>query len=67
MGPNIAFLRAGTLDDPGAFPPDIHIFTSSKQSWVRFDDGAPIVPEYYRRSDYWSAEAIKRFQAARGR
>ncbi len=30
----IAFVRVGTLDDPDALPPDIHIFTSSKQPWV---------------------------------
>ena len=30
----LAFLRVGTLDEPDHLPPDIHIFTSSKQPWV---------------------------------
>jgi hypothetical protein len=66
MGPNIAFLRAGTLDDPDAFPPDIHIFTASKQPWVSLEGDVPVVPEYYRRTEYWPADAIERFKAARG-
>jgi len=30
-GPAVRFVRVGTLDDPDRCPPDIHIFTSSKQ------------------------------------
>jgi hypothetical protein len=41
----IHFVRIGTLDDPDAFPPDIHIFNSSKQPWVILEGGAPAVPE----------------------
>ena len=28
------FVRVGTLDEPDRMPPDIHIFTASKQPWV---------------------------------
>ncbi|HEY8050532.1 MAG TPA: GFA family protein, partial [Ramlibacter sp.] len=28
---HVRFIRVGTLDNPDAFPPDIHIFTGSKQ------------------------------------
>src|SRR5262245_64973191 len=28
------FVRVGTLDEPDRLPPDIHIYTSSKQPWV---------------------------------
>ena len=28
------FIRVGTLLEPGRLPPDIHIFTSTKQPWV---------------------------------
>ena len=31
---SVRFVRVGTLDDPDRLPPDIHIFTSSKQPWV---------------------------------
>jgi hypothetical protein len=30
-GQNIHFIRVGTLDDPSRAPPDIHIYTSTKQ------------------------------------
>ena len=62
----IHFVRIGTLDNPDAFPPDIHIFTSTKQPWVNLEGGAPTVPEFYRRSDYWPAESVDRYRKAIG-
>ena len=67
IGPAVAFLRAPTLDKPDAVSPDIHIFTSSMQPWVRLGDGIPAVTEYYRRSDYWPAASIERLKIARAR
>ena len=34
-----------TLDDPEAIRPEMHIWTSSRLGWVRFDDGLPQYPE----------------------
>jgi hypothetical protein len=65
-GEKIAFLRVGTLDDPDRLPPDIHIFTASKQPWVVLPHGAAAVEEYYRRSDHWPAESIARREAVMG-
>ncbi len=59
-GEAIRFLRVGTLDDPDRLPPDIHIFTSSKQPWVQLPADVPAVEEYYRRSEYWPAESLER-------
>lgn len=39
-GDKANFIRAGTLDDPDACPPDVHIFTASKQPWVVLPDGS---------------------------
>lgn len=64
-GEAIAFIRVGTLDEPDRVPPDIHIFTESKQPWVILPEDVPSVPEYYRRSLYWPEESVKRFKAAR--
>lgn len=64
-GPRIHFVRVGTLDDPAAAPPDIHIYTSTKLPWVSLPDDVPTVPEYYRNVDYWPAESLARFRAAR--
>ncbi|WP_347310481.1 GFA family protein [Defluviimonas sp. SAOS-178_SWC] len=62
-GRKIAFVRVGTLDDPGACPPDIHIFTSTKLPWYVLPDGVPAVPGYYDRNVYWSAGALARCDA----
>jgi hypothetical protein len=62
-GARVAFVRVGTLDDPDALPPDIHIFTASKQPWVILPPGAPAVPEYYDRKRHWPAESLARLDA----
>jgi hypothetical protein len=66
-GSAVTFLRVGTLDDPAACPPDIHIFTSSKQPWVVLPQGVPAVAEYYKAADYWPAASLERRRAASGR
>ena len=62
-GPVLSFVRVGTLDNPDALPPDIHIFTASKQPWVVLPSGTPAVPEYYEREKYWPAESLARRRA----
>ena len=59
-GPLLKFVRVGTLDDPDRLPPDIHIFTASKQPWVVLPEGVPAVPEYYDRGRYWPPESLER-------
>ena len=62
-GPVIAFVRVGTLDQPDRLPPDIHIFTASKQPWVVIPPGMRAVPQYYDREQVWPAESLKRRHA----
>ncbi|XHS78902.1 GFA family protein [Burkholderiaceae bacterium UC74_6] len=62
-GRHVAFVRVGTLDDPDALPPDIHIFTRSKQAWVILPPAVPAVEVYYDRERYWPAESLARRQA----
>ncbi|MER3546043.1 MAG: aldehyde-activating protein, partial [Rhodanobacteraceae bacterium] len=59
-GDLFAFVRVGTLDDPDRFPPDIHIFTMSKQPWVTLPDNVPVMREYYERKKYWPRESLER-------
>jgi hypothetical protein len=66
-GDALRFLRVGTLDQPDAHPPDIHIFTSSKQPWVALTGNTPVFAEYYRASEYWSQESLARRAAALAR
>jgi hypothetical protein len=62
-GAAVRFVRVGTLDEPDHLPPDIHIFTSSKQPWVVLPPGTPAVPEYYDRKRYWPAQSLARREA----
>jgi len=59
-GDAVRFVRVGTLDEPDRLPPDIHIFTSSKQPWVILPRNIPAVDEYYDRAKYWPAESLER-------
>lgn len=59
-GDAIRFVRVGTLDEPDRLPPDIHIFTSSKQPWVVLPGNTPTVAEYYDRNVYWPKASLER-------
>ena len=65
-GDAVRFVRVGTLDDPDRLPPDIHIFTQSKQPWVILPEGTPAVPEFYSPRELWPAASLERWRAARG-
>lgn len=65
-GARVSFVRVGTLENPDALPPDVHIFTASKQPWIVLPPDVPAVPEYYRASDVWSAESLARREVLRG-
>lgn len=62
-GDAVDFVRVGTLDDPDRMPPDIHIFTASKQPWVVLPPGVPAVEEYYDRRQHWPRESLERREA----
>ena len=60
LGDRVCFVRVGTLDDPDLFPPDVHIYTESKQPWVVLPAGARVFPQYYRSREVWSAASLER-------
>ena len=62
-GPTLAMLRVGTLDDPDRLPPDVHIYTDSKQPWLELTDSAPTFAEYYDRNEVWSEDGLARLKA----
>lgn len=62
-GDAVRFIRAGTLDRPNDVPPDIHIFTSTRQPWVSLPANARAVPEYYDRERVWPPESLDRWAA----
>jgi hypothetical protein len=63
IGDLVRFIRVGTLDEPGRCPPDVHIYTSSKQAWVQLPTDVPVVDEYYVTKDVWSRESLARRDA----
>jgi hypothetical protein len=62
--PYLRFVRVGTLDDPTALAPDLHIFTRTKQPWVRLPEGARAFEAYYDIDKEWPAESLARRKAA---
>jgi hypothetical protein len=59
-GDAVRFIRVGTLDEPDRLPPDIHIYTGSKQPWVVLPADVPAVAGYYRASERWPKESLER-------
>jgi hypothetical protein len=62
-GPQIRFVRAGTLDDPSTVAPDVHIFTRSKLPWVTLPDSVPAFNVYYDTKKLWPAASLERLEA----
>jgi len=62
--PGIRFVRVGTLDDPTALSPDVHIFTRSKQPWVGLPADVPVFEIFYDRKKLWPAASLERRRAA---
>lgn len=56
----IYFIRVGTLDNPELMPPDVHIYTSTKQPWLVLPKDAYVVEEYYDTEKTWSKDALER-------
>ncbi len=62
LGELLSFIKVGTLDDVNNMPPDIHIFTSTKQDWLVIpDDGTPVYEKYYDRKALWNEDQLRRF------
>jgi hypothetical protein len=64
-GKAVAFVRVGTLQEPGRLPPDVHIYTSTKQPWLTLPAGVPAVDEFYELDDVWSPASLARRAALR--
>jgi len=69
VGTRASFIRVGTLDDPDACPPDVHIFTDSKQPWIALSDDVPAFGEFYRGADVpriYGEQGAARWKVVRG-
>jgi hypothetical protein len=66
-GDGFAFIRVGTMDDPSKCPPDVHIYTSTKQPWVVLPPGAKAFAEFYNPKEVWSPSAQERWAAVKSK
>ena len=62
----VRFVRGGTLDDPSAVAPDVHIYTRSKLPWVKLPPSVPAFETYYDTATLWPAESLERRKALFG-
>jgi hypothetical protein len=44
-------------------PPDVHIFTASKQPWVVLPPGTPAFEAFYDRDALWPQASLRRREA----
>jgi hypothetical protein len=62
--PDVRFVRGGTLDDPSAVAPDVHIFTRSKLPWVTLPESVPAFEAFDDPKVLWPEAARARYSAA---
>ena len=62
----LRFVRIGTLDNPTALRPDVHIYVRSKQPWVSLPTGVPAFEAYYDSKQLWPAASLERRRAIFG-
>lgn len=63
-GRRASFVRVGAMDAPHACPPDVHIYTSTKQPWVTLPNQVPAFPEFYPSSEgVWPDAGRARWKA----
>jgi hypothetical protein len=60
-GKEVSFVKVGTLEDPDALPPKVHMLTKYKQPWIVLSPDTPALPEFYSRKDHWPAESLARW------
>jgi len=62
----LLFVRVGTLDDPSALSPDVHIYTRSKLPWITLPSGVPAFEAYYDPAQVWPRASLERRRAILG-
>ncbi len=64
--PALRFVRVGTLDNPAALRPDVHIYTRSRLPWIRLPEGVPAFEAFYDPQKVWPKESLERRRAILG-
>ncbi|MDH5453453.1 MAG: GFA family protein [Paracoccaceae bacterium] len=64
-GVAVRFIRAGTLDRPDRFPPDVHIYAETMQDHFLAAPEIPQFPKFYDLAKVWSPSSLERLSCAR--
>jgi hypothetical protein len=59
-GATIYAFRPGTLDNANKIRPGAHVWTRSKQAWVKLDPSIPAFEKMYDREKVWPAASLSR-------
>jgi hypothetical protein len=62
----LRFVRVGTLDEPAALTPDVHIYVRSKLPWVTLPEGVPSFAAYYDSRKLWPSASLERRRVIMG-
>jgi hypothetical protein len=62
----LRFVRVGTLDNPAALSPDVHIYVRSKLPWVTLPHAVLAFEAYYDARRVWPAASLERRRAILG-
>jgi hypothetical protein len=60
---DVWFVRAGTLDEPRAVTPDVHIYARSKVGWLALPESAAVFDEFYDVESLWPMKSLERVRA----
>ena len=55
-------VRTKTLDESKEFPPQVHIFTKDKDSWLNLKDNVICFEKMYDPKTTWPKESLKRYK-----
>lgn len=61
--PGVLGFRPGTLDDTADIRPAAHVWTCSKQHWLKLDPAIPAFDQMYNREKLWPAASLARIRA----
>ena len=58
----LVVIKVGTLDNPAAVTPDVHIFTRSKLPWLKLPEGVRAFKSIYQIDKVWPEEKKDRLR-----
>ena len=63
-GVALRFIRAGTLDHPDRFPPDVHIYAATMQPHFERQGDTPVFEKFYDLKQTWAGASLDRLSHA---